>query len=211
MFGNIFTRFDQELPKSTKFILDVSIWLKENQTFLAVGILAVATICFIGNSSDYIKKRIHYLILALPFIGKVVKQYNMASFSQSMYLLLSSRVPLDRALILTTGMIGFYPVKIAIGRVVVNLIAGKSLTDSMRIEKVFTGKVLTMVGVGESVNQLGLSFNQLSIQLKNEMDYFSKMLNTFLEPALILFVAVIVGFILVSMYLPLFSLSSAIS
>lgn len=210
MFGNIFNRFDQELPESTQFILSLSNWLNNNLKQLFIGVVSFVLLIVYLSRQTFWKNNVHKLIYTTPFIGKVFKQYHMAHFAQSMNLLLRSKISLDRALKLTSGMVTFLPVRNAIENIIPKLIGGKSLTQSMKEESVFSGKVITMIGVGESVNRLVESFGQLSDQLKKEMDHLSKLLNSFLEPALIIFVALIVGFILIAMYLPLFSLSTAV-
>ena len=210
MFANIFTRFDKELPPTTKFILNLSQWLSGNQLNLFLVILTLIGVYLFLRRKSFFRIRRDYFLLRFPFFGSVILKYHLANFARSMQILLLSKVSINRALELSSGMLNFEPVKQSVLALVPRIIDGKSLQESMKDESVFNGKVKTLISVGESVNKLDEAFAQLSEQLNAEIDHLTKQLNTLLEPFLISIVALVVGFILISMYMPLFSLSTAL-
>lgn len=84
---------------------------------------------------------------------------------------------------------------------------GKSLSESMSTYKIFPSRMVYLLAVGEEVNKLESIFDQLSELYGNELEHKSKILGSVLEPILLIFIAVLVGFIVIALYMPMFSLS----
>lgn len=210
MFANILSRFDKELPWSTKFLIELSNQLQDYGVVIMLGLL-VGVFLVIGLlKKPKFKLAFHRGLIRIPMLGEFILQYFQSQFSHSMHLLLSSRVPLNTALELTAGLMDFLPMKMAILKAEQELISGTSFYEAVKGRKVFGKRLQTMVNVGESTGDLTSSFSFLSTQLSKDFDHKVKMLNTFLEPLLIVFISLVVGGVLISMYLPLFSLTSVV-
>lgn len=106
-------------------------------------------------------------------------------------------------------MIEFYPIKISLEVIEKDIMKGKSFHESLSQFNIYEKKMISLVKVGEEVNQLYSVFNRLKNQYMEEVDYQTSMISNILEPLMIIFVGIFVGFILVSMYLPIFKLSTS--
>ena len=107
-------------------------------------------------------------------------------------------------------MIQFVPLQESLEQVENKILQGGNLSDSLRGNKMFDSRIISLVKVAEETNQTEYVFNQLNQQYNQEVLQQSKILSTILEPLIILFVGGLVAILLVAMYLPMFQLSSAI-
>jgi len=87
---------------------------------------------------------------------------------------------------------------------------GKSLHETMAQFPVYNRRMVSLVKVGEEVNKLDVFFDKMAKQFSSDVDHQTGLLNTFLEPAMIIFLGFVVGFILLAMYLPMFQMSTSI-
>lgn len=212
MFIDIFKQFDAELPSLTKTIVSLSEWMP---TFVYIFLLVVLCGFLMFRTQkekDWFRSAVANFLIRLPIFGKLIKKVYLARFCQSMYLLVSSKVPLVRALELTKEMVQFYPLEKACEKMIEGIQKGKSIHEVMKAnEKDFTTKMVYLVEIGEEVNALDNVFDQLSNQYDEEIEHGSSIIGTILEPLMIILIGAIVALILVAMYIPLFNLSNVIS
>lgn len=105
-------------------------------------------------------------------------------------------------------MIRFYPFSLAIENISEGLLKGISFAVLLEKEKVFDRKMVHSVRIGEEINNLENVFENLSKHYSNEIEQKSFLLKTILEPLLIIFIGIMVGILLVSMYLPMFEMNN---
>lgn len=212
MFIDIFKQFDAELPSLTKTIVSLSEWMP---TFVYIFLLVVLCGFLMFRTQkekDWFRSAVANFMIRLPIFGKLIKKVYLARFCQSMYLLVSSKVPLVRALELTKEMVQFYPLEKACEKMIEGIQKGKSIHEVMKAnEKDFTTKMVYLVEIGEEINALDNVFDQLSNQYDEEIEHGSSIIGTILEPLMIILIGAIVALILVAMYIPLFNLSNVIS
>ncbi|SNT13978.1 type IV pilus assembly protein PilC [Ekhidna lutea] len=208
MFSDVFTRFGGELPAVTQLVIDFSAFLSSHWLILLfIIVLLTAILIAIRKNEKFvlIKDR---LIIKLPFFGKLYSSLYMAQFCNSMALLISSKVSLTNAIELMESMINFSLLKEVMPVVKDDLMNGESLHNSLSKNSLFDKKMITMIKIGEEVTQLDSFFQKLGDQYSEEVKYRTTQLNTFMEPMLIIFLGVVVGFILITMYLPMFQIST---
>lgn len=210
MFSSVFKQFGSELPKSTQVIIKIS-----NHSGLIFGIFAF--VC-IGSAilhkmlkgKDTYRLYVANFIIRTPYFGNLVRKIYLSRFCQAMNLLITSRTTLIASLSLTSKMINFYPIEIAIHEICSDITKGLSLSDSLRKHKIFENKMISMLEVAEQVNQLDLMFERLTEQYNEEINHKTKMIGVVMEPMIIIFIGAIVGVIMISMYAPMFDLSKII-
>lgn len=151
------------------------------------------------------------IILKIPYFGNLIRKIYISRFCQAMNLLTTSKTTLINSLSLTSKMIGFYPVEIAIEMIKDDITRGISLHESLKKHSVFENKMVSMVEVAEQVNQLETMFERLSEQYNEEISHQTKMIGVILEPMIIIVIGIIVGVIMISMYAPMFDLSKIIN
>lgn len=127
-----------------------------------------------------------------------------------MALLTASKVPVVNSIQLVKQMINFYPIKTALETVEQHILKGESLSKSLSQHKLFDDKMIALVKVAEETNQTEFIFERLNLQYSTQVQQQSKMLSTIMEPIIILVVGVLVGVVLITMYLPMFKLSSVL-
>jgi type IV pilus assembly protein PilC len=126
-----------------------------------------------------------------------------------MALLIGSKTPLIKAVQLVREMIGFFPYQRDLKQIEEDLLQGGLLHESMSRSSIFDRRVISLVKVGEEINQLDDIFEKLYKQYNEELEHRIGMLSNLLEPVMILFVGILVAIILIAMYLPLFQMSTS--
>lgn len=210
MFEDIFKRFGKELPMLTKMVIKFS----QNFSFYFTIFIILSTIVFLINKilQDNYKYKLltSTLLLKIPVFGILIKKIILARFSLTMELLLSAKTPLIESIKLSKNMINLYVFKDALSKIEKDIYSGESLHDSMKKFKIFDLRMLALINVAEEVNQLENIFKQLKEQFNNDIEYQTGIISSIMEPMLIVFIGLFVGIILISMYLPIFQMSTSI-
>jgi len=208
LFEDIFQRFGNNLPWITQQILALSEFFKENYGYFLIGFLMIFILNKVFSKNVEYKRIKEKLILNMPVFGPLYRTIFLARFCTSMSLLIKSEVPIINSLDMVKNMINFQHLEHPIVEIREDIIAGSSLHDSMSRYKIFDFEMLGLVKVGEEVNRLGDFFEKLSGNYTENVKHKTALLGTVLEPALIIFLGLIVAVILIAMYLPMFELSS---
>ena len=200
-FQNIFMGLlgpGEPLPLPTRIVVGIS-------NFLAGwGGLAILVVV-IG------RKQIDTLLLKMPIIGSIFLKIAVARFSRTLSTLLSSGVPILQSLDITARTAGNMVIEEAIVNIRTAVEQGKSFVEPLRAAEVFPHMVSQMVGIGEQTGALDAMLGKIADFYEQEVDAAIANLLTLIEPALIGFLGVTIGSIVVSMYLPMFSLIGKLS
>lgn len=211
MFEQVYARMGGELPVITHFIIKLSGAAPAFFTMLAIVIILFFAICYFYGKSERYRQVSATIQLNLPFAGNLIKLYYQSQFCQLMHLLVSSNIPLLRALQMMEDIIRFYPFSISFGDISGKVIEGGSFADSMgKYEKIYNKKLIALIKVGEETNTLDKMLFQQATDITRELEYRLKQLGNILEPLLILGIGIIVAFILIAMYIPMFKLGQTI-
>jgi type IV pilus assembly protein PilC len=209
MFGDVFKRFGGKLPWITEKIIGVSQALENN--FLRFFIILLILIAFIISvkKTEKFRELSSKLLLRIPVVGNLMQKIYLARFCNSMRLLINARLPLLRAIALIKQMIEYYPIESSLQKVEDDIMNGKSLHQSMQQFSIYPSKMIQLIKVGEETNQLDYFFGKISEQYIEEVEFKTSTISSMMEPLIIIFLGLIVGVILVSMYLPLFQMSNS--
>jgi type IV pilus assembly protein PilC len=146
------------------------------------------------------------IILKIPVLGIVMRKIAVARFTRTLGTLISSGVPILEGLDITAKTSGNAVVEKAISQTRKAVEAGRSLVEPLKETDVFPGMVTQMIGVGEQTGAMDAMLQKIADFYEDEVDAAVKDLLTALEPIMIVFLGIVVGGIVISMYLPLFSL-----
>ena len=210
MFEDIFRQNNVDLPGITEMIISTSNFIKDYGWLVLMFIAAFLALRKTFSEKEWYKRRRDLLLLRIPYLGNFISSVYLAQFTQAVALLTSSKVPMLNSIQLVEKMIDFYPLNEALSQVEKGVLAGKSLNESMADNKIFDNKMVSLVKVAEETNQTEYIFERLNQQYAIEVQQKSKLLSTLMEPLIIVIVGIFVGVILVSMYLPMFKLSSVV-
>ncbi|SNR80535.1 type IV pilus assembly protein PilC [Maribacter sedimenticola] len=210
MFEDIFKQNGVELPTITKMIINASNFIKDYGWLVLVFIILILILRNVFSKKDWFKKWNDKFIQKIPYVGSFITSVYLAQFTQAVALLTASKVPMLNSIQLVNKMINFYTLNNALENVEKEVMAGKSLNQSMAGNKIFDNKMISLVKVAEETNQTEYIFERLSQQYAIEVQQKSKLLSTLMEPLIIIVIGIFVGVILVAMYLPMFKLSNVV-
>jgi type IV pilus assembly protein PilC len=151
------------------------------------------------------------ILLKLPVLGILMRKIAVARFTRTLGTLISSGVPILDGLDITAKTAGNAVVERALQAVRKALEEGKSLTEPLRDSGVFPGMVTQMIAVGEQTGAMDAMLSKIADFYEEEVDAAVKDLLTALEPIMIVFLGTVVGGVVISMYLPLFTLIGKLS
>lgn len=206
IFGDIYARLDQQLPVLTLVIVRLSGFVKQ---YAFTGLILLSAIGFLLSwlrNRTWLRKFRSSLLLFIPVFGALLQQLYLARFCQAMAFMLDAKVPVLNALQLTQNMVGFYPIEVSLEKVRAGIFKGKALHSCLSDFKVYPKRMVSLVKVGEEANQLDTMFAKLADQYSNEVEQHTKLLGSLIEPIMIVFLAIVVGLVLIAMYLPIFKL-----
>lgn len=210
MFADIFKQNQVELPWLTKMVLKASSIFQNYFWLVVVLFLALFISRKLISKKIWYKKYTSKVLLKIPFVGELMRKMYIGQFTQAVALLTNAKVPVLNSIQLTKKMIDFYPLQIALEDVESKILLGSSLSESLKLHKVFDNKMISLLKVAEETNQNEFIFERLTTQYNEEIQYKSKMLSTVLEPLIIVFLGAFVAIILIAMYLPMFTLSTVL-
>jgi type IV pilus assembly protein PilC len=211
VFVNVFKQFGGKLPPITQFTVGIS-HLVTGQWYLLIGGVAALVVAFRQwKKSSWGRPQWDLLRLKIPFkIGDVVQKVALARWSRTLASLIASGVPILQAIEITGRTAGNTMVERAMADVTASVKSGGTIAAPLKEASVFPGMVAQMVGVGEETGALDTMLGKVADFYEDEVAAAVKGLTSLLEPLMIILVGGIVGFIVVSMYMPLFKVYDAI-
>ncbi|MGI8786101.1 MAG: type II secretion system F family protein [Acidobacteriota bacterium] len=211
VFATLFEGLGATLPLPTRMVLALSHVLGQFFLFAVVGLILMVVGLRYYYKTEQGRLLIDGLLLKMPIFGMVLKKISVARFSRTLSTLLSSGIPILEALDITARTAGNKVIENALLRARRAIEEGKTLIEPLKAAKVFPPMVLQMTSVGEQTGELDTMLTKVADYYDEEADVAIKNFLTLLEPLLIVFLGVVVGGIVISMYLPLFSLISKLS
>jgi len=210
MFGDVFKRFGGHLPWITEKIISISKAMEDNFWKGFIILLTIVVSVYASRKKERFRQLVSKFVLRIPVVGNLVQKIYLARFCNSMRLLINAKLPLLRAIALSRQMISYYPIESSLAVVENDIMRGKPLHQSLEQFKVYPSKLIQLIKVGEETNQLDYFFGRISDQYIEEVEYKTSTLSSMMEPLIIIFLGLIVGVILISMYLPLFQMSNSL-
>ena len=209
-FATMFAGGGQELPGPTQIVMNVSSFF-QNQWW--VMILGAVTFFFVFKKV-YATERgnieIDRLALKLPVFGVLIRKVSVAKFTRTLGTLISSGVPLIEGLDICARTSGNKIVELAVFKTIEAIKEGETIAAPLSRENVFPPMVIQMIDVGEASGSLDKMLAKIADFYDEEVDAAVEGLTALLEPMLMVFLGIIVGFIVVAMYLPIFKMGDAI-
>ncbi|CAN0522048.1 unnamed protein product [Ectocarpus sp. 12 AP-2014] len=210
-FEGMFQSFGAELPPLTQLTVSLS-ELAQRYWLVALGTLAGAVwlIKISAERSANIAYRMHALLLHLPVIGDILHKSAIARFSRTLATTFASSVPLVEGLDTAAGATGNKVYERAVVHTRQDVATGQQLHVAMRMTNCFPPLVIQMVSIGEEAGSLDAMLNRIADYYEEEVDNKVDALTSLMEPIIIVVLGVLVGGVVVSMYLPIFDLGSAL-
>ncbi len=205
-FKDIFAGFSIELPKFTVFVLTVSEIVKNHfiVTFLSLVAVFIAFKVFVNTKWG--RRLFDRFKLKMPVLGPVVSKVAISRFTRTLGTLVSSGVPILQSLTIVKETSGNAIIAEAVTAVHESVKEGETITAPLEASKVFPPMVISMVDVGEQTGALPEMLMKIADNFDEEVDNAVAAMTSLLEPIMIVFLAIIVGSIVIALFLPLITL-----
>jgi type IV pilus assembly protein PilC len=209
-FEKMFKDFGGALPAPTQLIIDLSHAMVDNWYWLvAVPVaLVVGFKAFTRNPRG--QELWHAFILKSPMFGPLVRKVAVARFTRTLGTMLSSGVPILDGLEIVAKTAGNRIIEKGILYVRAKISEGKNIAGPLAETGVFPPMVVQMIGVGEATGAMDAMLNKVADFYDDEVDVAVAGLTSMVEPIIMVFVGIVVGGFMISMYLPIFSLASVV-
>lgn len=210
VFGQLFTEMGKALPAMTQAVIELSNWTKDNAIFVVLTPIALAVGFNAIAKTPQGRRTLDRIYLVLPILGDTIRKVVVARFTRTMGTMLSSGVPILDALDIVARASGNVIVSQALQQVRAKISQGKTMAEPLKETGVFPSMVVQMIEVGESTGALDTMLNKIADFYEDEVDEAIKGLTAMLEPLIMCLIAVVIGGLVISMYLPIFMLAGAI-
>ncbi len=206
IFATLFAGLGVALPLPTRIVIGMSNAVASFAlpTIILVALGSYGLKLFYGTTQGRIT--IDRLFLKIPLIGSLLRKIAVGMFTRTLGTLITSGVPMLEAMDITARTAGNAVIEMAVMEVRRAIETGRTIVDPLRETGVFPNLVVQMIGVGEQTGSLDAMLQKIADFYEEEVDVAVADLLTALEPMIILFLGIVVGGIVISMYLPLFSL-----
>jgi type IV pilus assembly protein PilC len=210
-FAAMFEGLGATLPLPTRIVITLSNWFGRLVPFMIIGGVA-GTFAFRRYYATHGGRRVvDRTVLKLPVLGAIMQKIAVSRFCRTLSTLISSGVPILDGLEITARTAGNAIIEDAIMAVRKAVESGLTVAQPLKESGVFPPMVVQMIGVGEQTGALDAMLSKIADFYEDEVDQAVANLLTLMEPIMISFLGVTVGGIVISMYLPLFSLISQLS
>jgi type IV pilus assembly protein PilC len=212
IFATLFLGLGVNLPLPTRIVIAMSNFVGSIfGAMILVFLIGAAIGLKVWYGTPAGRMAIDRMLLKMPLVGILLRKIAVARFTRTLGTLISSGVPILEGLEITARTAGNAVIEKALMEVRKGLEAGRNLADPLKDTDVFPGMVTQMIGVGEQTGAMDAMLQKIADFYEDEVDAAVKDLLSALEPMMIVFLGVVVGGIVISMYLPLFSLIGQLS
>jgi len=211
IFGEIFADFGAKLPAPTQFLIDLSNFIRGEWYFLLLGIggAIFGTRAFLRSKRG--KQWSDRWKLKLPVVGPLAHKIAMSRFARTFAQLIRSGVPILEVLDIVGGTAGNYVIEKSIKSVSEDVEKGDNLSTALSKKPIFPPMLLRMVAAGEATGKIDTMLEKMADFWDEEIEAMIDALTSLIEPLLIVFLGLVVGGIVISMFLPIFKLNEVVS
>jgi len=211
IFSNLFVGLGVTLPLPTKIVMGLSDFVAQFWWFFFVGIAVV----FFGVRQIHKDPKGRYyfdkMLLHMPILGMLLRKIAVARFTRTLGTLITSGVPILEGLSITARTSGNAVLEEALMKVRKAIEEGRTIVDPLRESGVFPNMVTQMIGVGEATGAMDAMLQKIADFYEDEVDAATKDMLALLEPVIIGILGVSIGGIVISLYMPLFSMISKLA
>ncbi|MGD8367816.1 MAG: type II secretion system F family protein [Desulfobacterales bacterium] len=210
VFQEMFEGMGGQLPAPTLIVVGLSEFVRDNILYMIIAAVLLSYAIKRFYATEKGKFVIDALLLRLPIVGQLLRKVAVAKFTRTMGTMLSSGVAILDALDIVAKTAGNKIVERAIYDIRFGIAEGRTMADPMLESGVFPTMVCQMISVGESTGALDAMLGKIADFYDDEVDQAVENLTAAIEPMMMVFLGVVIGGLVVSMYLPIFKLASTL-
>lgn len=210
-FSELFLGSGAQLPAITRIVLSASSVTKVGWPFFLAALVAAPLVLKVAAVRPEGKLFLARLRMRLPLLGENLRRYNVSQMCRTLGTLVAGGIPIVSALDVVAEAMGNEWYKVELRNVKRQVLEGQSLWSSLERSGIATPMAVEMVEVGESTGSLAEMLDQVSQFYDEELATAVERFVALLEPALLLFMAVLISLVVLSVYMPLFSMYNLVS
>jgi len=211
VFAEIFEEFGGELPAPTQFLIAAGDFMVYRWWMLLLIVNSTIITIKVLMQFEAVRKLVDRAILKIWLIGDLVTKVNVARFARTLGTLITSGVPILQALKITKETLSNSVFQNAVDKVYDSIKEGDTIAAPLDETKVFPAMVVNMIDVGEETGALDQMLVKVADIYDDEVEVAVEAMLQLMEPAIIIVLGGVIGFIVVSLYLPIFTLGDQIS
>lgn len=210
-FAKLFGEMGLQLPLPTRITIALSNFMVQTGVFIILGIIGFFIFIKFFRRTEKGRKITDSILLKVPLLGVILLKSSLSRFARTLGTLLGSGVPILNSMEISARASGNKVIEDVVIEMREDITAGKSLTEVLRSRPTLFPPIFTqMVNVGESTGATDDMLNKVADFYDEEVDNAVANLMSMLEPALIVFLGITIGFIVISLYLPIFKLGEVV-
>ncbi len=209
-FAATFAQAGKQLPLPTRMLMAMSNIMRDWYMLIAAGIGAFIWGLKMALKDPRFQRKFDGFILKVPVYGELMMKSAMARFSRTMSMLLVSGVPIIQALQIVSHVTGNRLITEALLSVSDSISGGDSFTDPLKRSGIFSPLVVQMISVGETTGNMSGMLTKIADFYEDEVEMVMDTLSSLIEPIMIVFLGVVLGFVIIALFLPILSLSEIV-
>ena len=210
-FESLFADFGGALPAATQIVINLSRFVSSNIHWILLGIIAVFILLHLAYRSNQGKTLMDRWILFMPVLGQLLRKVAVARFSRTLGTMVASGVPILYALDIVSRTSGNKTVETGVLEARNKISEGQTLSEPLEATGVFPPMVIHMLSIGETTGSLDTMLSKIADFYDYEVDVAVSALTSLIEPIMIVFLGVVVGGLVISMYLPIFQIAGTVA
>jgi type IV pilus assembly protein PilC len=210
VFEEMFEGMGGSLPGPTQFVVSISRFTKSNIHWIILGIIVFIFAFRRFYRTTRGRTIVDDLVLRLPVFGPIIRKAAVAKFTRTMGTMLGSGVAILDSLEIVARTAGNKTIENAVFETRTAIAEGRTMADPLSESGVFPSMVCQMIAVGESTGALDAMLTKIADFYDEEVDQAVENMTTLIEPFMLVFLGVIIGGLVVSMYLPIFKMAAAL-
>ena len=210
-FETLFTGFGADLPAFTRFVIDISVFVRSQGWIIVLAIAAgISAFIYFKKRSRAMRHFLDRAVLRIPVIGPILNKSAIARYSRTLSTTFAAGVPLVEALESVAGATGNIVYEVAVLQMRDEVAAGQRLQRAMENTELFPNMVNQMVAVGEESGSLDDMTSKVADFYEEEVDNAVDSMSSLLEPLIMAVLGVLVGGLVIAMYLPIFKMGAVV-
>lgn len=207
-FAKLFQDFNAQLPPATVFMLSLGAFAQQYGVYVAIAVPILLFAFWRWKNTDRGAALVDRAIMRLPMLGQIWLKYQVSSFSRMLATLLAGGLSLVPSLETAGASLSSRNMVTGISEAAVRVREGQTLAHSLEEQKIFPDLSVEMIEVGESTGALPAMLNSVAEFYEEDVQTALGAAMALIEPLILIFMAIIVGGILISLYMPIFTLGS---
>ena len=209
-FAKLFDNLGAQLPAITVFMLTVGTFAQKYALFVLAAVVGTVVLLWRWKKTDAGAERIDRALLWLPLVGDIRLKYQVSSFSRMLSTLLQGGIPLVPAMETAGASMTSRRILNGVSSASVRVREGQGLAKSLEEQRIFPDLAVEMLEVGESTGALPAMLNSVAEFYEEDVQTALGAAMALIEPILLIFMAIFVGGVLISLYMPIFTLGASV-